>query len=55
MDKLPPYPQATRSDKMRTIALVAIWLVVSCACSYLLALAGHPSAYWLWHTILSMM
>jgi len=45
----------TRNDWIKLAALIVITVPWMLGLSYLLALAQHPTAYWLWHTVLGVM
>lgn len=43
------------SEQTKFVLLLAVAIPATLGLSYLLALAQHPSAYWLWHTVLGVM
>lgn len=42
-------------DALWLLAIAGFIIAVGCFASYHMALAGHPNAYWLWHTFLGVM
>lgn len=47
--------EINREYRIKMAITIGIGVPACLGLSYLLALAQHPTAYWLWHTVLGVM